>query len=913
MMGRREPPGARLGARRGRRSFACRLPAASGYLVRHSNRMESPQTMRQARFAPLAPMVVGALTAVLLLSSPAAAEPSAIEAMGQRVLADFDPLSLLLGLAVGAVALLIVLLAGRRRQRMLKVFNNVLAAIPNPRQVVDGEGRNFHANAAFSRFFGGAEGTIPELLAAESEDEEVREQLVRLAANARNGVSGHLEIPLRARNGGALNGENGIPEANGPANSQASGETNRAGDGAAGGVDGEAAAPNWYYVAAHPVEGEPGSVFWVVDDITMRRQIEQVIREEQESFVDLLEHAPIGFYSVDAEGRFLFANETLAEWLGVRPVDLVSGLLKLHEVVGEPLPPGTPAHVPFAGDPNGPGEVTLKAGPDEPFEAYIAQDVVRDATGQVLRTRSVVRHLTHERAMAEALAQSERRFQRFFEEAPVGIALLDGVGIITEYNDAVRGLVRVEGDFAPGTSLLDIVTEEDRAAVRAGLELVARDDNDASGPPIEVRLAGEGETVVCALFINRMEHAIGADSGFIVHFIDMTEQKSLETQFAQSQKMQAVGQLAGGIAHDFNNLLTAMIGFSDLLLLRHRPGDQSFADVMQIKQNANRAANLVRQLLAFSRQQTLQPKVLDITNILAELTHLLRRLIGENIELKLIHGRDLGQVKADQGQLEQVIINLAVNARDAMTGGGKLTIVTENVNLDHQIKGKGEIMPPGRYTRVQVSDTGCGIAPQHLDRIFEPFFSTKEVGAGTGLGLSTVYGIVKQTGGFIFVQSREDEGTTFSIYLPHYVATAADLAAAETATEQSRDLTGVGTVLLVEDEDGVRAFSARALRNKGYDVLEARSGDAALEVLGEAEKPIDLLITDVVMPRIDGPTLVRQVRESRPDLKVIFISGYTEDAFRKRLDQDAGIHFLPKPFSLKQLAGKVKEVMRESA
>ena len=889
----------------GLRSFACRLAAASGYLERHANRMEVSPTMRPARLAPFAPILAGTLAAVLPRTSAAVEGPAAFEAWARQAAAGFDPFSLLVGLAVGGLALAVVLLSGRRSRRMLMVFNNVLAAIPNPRQVVDGEGRHFHANAAFTRFFGSAGGTIPELLAKETDDEEVREQLVRLAANARNGVSGHLEIPLRRR--AAANGEGAVPDASGT-------ETGDDGAGAeeAGGAAGEGAAPNWYYVAAHPVEGDPGSVFWVVDDITMRRQIEQVIREEQESFVDLLEHAPIGFYSVDAEGRFLFANETLAEWLGVRPVDLVSGLLTLHEVIADSLPAGTPAHVPFAGDPAGPGEVTLKAGPDEPFEAYIAQDVVRDNAGRVLRTRSVVRHLTHERAMAEALAQSERRFRRFFEEAPVGIALLDGVGIITECNDSMRTLVRVEGDFAPGTSLLDIVIEEDRAAVRAGLERVASDDNDDSGPPIEVRLAGEGETV-CALFINRMEHAIGADSGFIVHFIDMTEQKSLEAQFAQSQKMQAVGQLAGGIAHDFNNLLTAMIGFSDLLLLRHRPGDQSLADVMQIKQNANRAANLVRQLLAFSRQQTLQSKVLDITNILAELTHLLRRLIGENIELKLIHGRDLGRVKADQGQLEQVIINLAVNARDAMTGGGKLTIVTENVNLDHEIKGKGEIMPPGRYTRVQVSDTGCGIAPQHLDRIFEPFFSTKEVGAGTGLGLSTVYGIVKQTGGFIFVQSREGEGTTFSIYLPHYVATAADLAAAETATEKSRDLTGVGTVLLVEDEDGVRAFSARALRNKGYDVLEARSGDAALEVLGEAEKPIDLLITDVVMPRIDGPTLVRQVRESRPDLKVIFISGYTEDAFRKRLDQDAGIHFLPKPFSLKQLAGKVKEVMRESA
>ena len=279
----------------------------------------------------------------------------------------------------------------------------------------------------------------------------------------------------------------------------------------------------------------------------------------------------------------------------------------------------------------------------------------------------------------------------------------------------------------------------------------------------------------------------------------------------------------------------------------------------------------------------------------------------------MIHGRDLGSVKADQGQLEQVIINLAVNSRDAMPEGGQLTIRTDNVVLEREIKREGEVMPVGVYTCVVVTDTGHGISPENLDRIFEPFFSTKEVGAGTGLGLSTVYGIVKQSGGFVFAESEVGVGTTFSIYLPHHIAVEGEAAAGEAAAEESRDLSGIGTILLVEDEDGVRAFSARALRNKGYEVLEARSGEAALEQLNDRQRAIDLLITDVVMPKIDGPTLVREVREQRPNLKVIFISGYTEDAFRKRLDQDAGIHFLPKPFSLKQLAGKVKEVMRESA
>jgi two-component system cell cycle sensor histidine kinase/response regulator CckA len=377
--------------------------------------------------------------------------------------------------------------------------------------------------------------------------------------------------------------------------------------------------------------------------------------------------------------------------------------------------------------------------------------------------------------------------------------------------------------------------------------------------------------------------------------------------------MQAVGQLAGGIAHDFNNLLTAMIGFCDLLLLKHKPGDPSFGDIMQIKQNANRAANLVRQLLAFSRQQTLQPRVLDVTDALTELLHLLRRLIGENIELKMIHGRELGLIKADQGQFEQVLINLCVNARDAMPRGGKLTIRTSNRRSRTPIRLAGEEMPAGEWVVISVADTGTGIPPEIIGRIFEPFFSTKEVGSGTGLGLSTVYGIVRQTGGYVHVESIPGEGTTFFIYLPRHVEVESQQVAPpapDSGQEKSGgDLTGAGHILLVEDEDAVRMFSARALRNKGYEVHEANSGEAALNVMATTEKPIDLLITDVIMPQMDGPTLVEVVRRTQPDLKVIFISGYTEDRVRSQFAANEEIHFLAKPFTLKQLASKVKEVM----
>jgi len=474
----------------------------------------------------------------------------------------------------------------------------------------------------------------------------------------------------------------------------------------------------------------------------------------------------------------------------------------------------------------------------------------------------------------------------------------------------------VQSSDLVGFEFLGFIDEQDRPAVTTRLSAA-----NASGPgtPVDISLKSL-QPRKSTLYISPRDTAAGETAGWIAHFIDITERKNLEVQVAQSQKMQAVGQLAGGIAHDFNNLLTAMIGFCDLLLVRHRAGDQSFADIMQIKQNANRAANLVRQLLAFSRQQTLQPRVLNITDVLAELSHLLRRLIGENIELKMTHGRDLSPVKVDHGQLEQVIINLAVNARDAMIGGGTLTIRTENVATGQPMTRGSEIMPPGSYVMVQVIDTGHGIPPGIVDRIFDPFFSTKEVGSGTGLGLSTVYGIVKQTGGFIFVESKPKQGATFSIYLPRHVPDAAspEPVIAENMAEavQTADLTGIGTVLLVEDEDAVRLFGARALRNKGYNVLEARSGEAALEIINAAaanKQPIDLLITDVVMPRMDGPTLIKEVRSKQPTMKVIFISGYAEDAFRKRLDENADIHFLPKPFTLKQLAGKVKEVLREGS
>jgi two-component system cell cycle sensor histidine kinase/response regulator CckA len=331
---------------------------------------------------------------------------------------------------------------------------------------------------------------------------------------------------------------------------------------------------------------------------------------------------------------------------------------------------------------------------------------------------------------------------------------------------------------------------------------------------------------------------------------------------------------------------------------------------MQIKQNANRAAGLVRQLLAFSRRQTMRPQMLQLGDVLSDLsTGLLKRIIGETVKLDVKHGRDLWPVKADLNQFEQVIVNLAVNARDAMPGGGRLSIATRNITREGCAEFGERLLVPADYVMIEVSDTGEGIAPNLLDKIFEPFFTTKEVGKGTGLGLSTVYGIVKQTNGFIFADSTVGEGSTFRIFLPRHVPTVAETEKKEAAGEQRADLTGRGTVLLVEDETAVRAFAARALASRGYQVVEAGSGVEALAAMERIDGEVDLVVSDVVMPEMDGPTLLRELRQKRPEMKVIFISGYAEGAFKKNLPEGEHFTFLPKPFSLKDLVAAVKETM----
>lgn len=657
----------------------------------------------------------------------------------------------------------------------------------------------------------------------------------------------------------------------------------------------------WYQITAQPISGWAGYIHWRIDDITEQRSVDRSIREEREKLIDFTDNAPVGFFSVDEDGRFMFVNATLARWLGDDIQTILSGR-NLHTYF-EKVPEGAkPYDIIPDGGPKQMTEAVMKGPGGRTFSASISQAVVHEASG-VVRTRGVVHDLTAERAMYQALQMSEDRFQRFFEEAPLGITILNEEGALTDSNPALAKLLEYSPSELEGKSLTLLLHDEDRDSTLGYLERV--EIGNEKQTPVEITLQGKHQHVSVQMFARRLE----GSERIVLHFIDLTQQKVLEQQFVQSQKMQAIGQLAGGVAHDFNNLLTAMIGFCDLLLLRHKPGDPSFSDIMQIKQNSNRAANLVRQLLAFSRQQTLRPKVHDITDILSEVGHLIRRLIGAGIELEMVHGDNLGLVKIDVGQMEQVLINLAVNARDAMNGDGNLVIKTENYTNRKPTEFMNDTMPEGHWVSICVIDTGSGISPENMSRILEPFFTTKGVGEGTGLGLATVYGIVRQTGGYLNIESELGKGTSFTIYLPRANESEEESAPEEIDPEdETRDLTGTARILLVEDEDAVRTFSSRALGNKGYEVLSAESGEAALEVLEkEGVDTLDLLVTDVIMPNMDGPTLAQRVRQQNGTLKIIYISGYTEEKLKDHMGEN--IWFLAKPFTLKQLAAKVKEAL----
>jgi two-component system cell cycle sensor histidine kinase/response regulator CckA len=685
------------------------------------------------------------------------------------------------------------------------------------------------------------------------------------------------------------------------------------------GLRGEPA--RWLRLRVRPL-GKSGrmarSAVWSVADVTRDRQRQENVFQELQHAIDYLDHAPGGFFSVDAVGKVVYINATLAGWLDYDLAEVGSGGLKLAEIVSGD---GAALLTMITG---GPGEVKtevfdldLKTRSGKTLPVRLYHRIAFAADGTPGASRTLVLNRTREEN-ADLLRAAEVRFVRFFHNAPMAIATVDKTGRIARTNAPFARLFQgvLKGDAVPaeGRSILTAVAERDRSGLEVAIAKAADGQGDIA--PVDAALAGTGSRS-SRFYVSAVEEDERDGEEAIVYAIETTEQRALEAQFAQSQKMQAVGQLAGGIAHDFNNVLSAIMMATDFLLNAHRPTDPSFQDIMQIKQNTNRAASLVRQLLAFSRRQTLRPQVLDLGEALSDLTMLLRRLIGEKVTLEVVHGRDLWPVKVDISQFEQVVVNLAVNARDAMPDGGKLVVRTSNIAAAECARFAHEPMPDADYVLVEVSDTGTGIPPDVIDKIFEPFFSTKEVGKGTGLGLSTVYGIVKQTGGFIFPESELGRGTTFRIFVPRHLAVAGDAvvepeAAAGPLVPEAKpalDLTGHGTILLVEDEEGLRALNARGLTSRGYTVLEAGNGVEALEVLASRGGEVDLVVSDVVMPEMDGPTLLKEMRRRNPDLKVIFVSGYAEDAFEKNLPEGGQFAFLAKPFTLKQLVAAVKETI----
>lgn len=664
-----------------------------------------------------------------------------------------------------------------------------------------------------------------------------------------------------------------------------------------------------------------------------------------------LNDLPGGAVIFNGKGQMVLANDRMATWLGMDerprtdtfdkepmpdPDDAAgSGFLSEdiipYEALGD-LAPG--ATVSFT------AKLRLTDGTERPTE-WLVRPLPSKANGGDKGEPRFLAVVT-ELGSVSPLKEDQSRFEVTdpieqlwwaggFEEAPLGVAVADFEGKIERANGAFLDLVSERGRGVTAGNLgrlRNLFEVDDRSSLDQRLKHLSegRSEGRAEEDANQDMPAGIGDEVTeralelrfsesqrsGQVYLRRLNRA-GLDDRLLIYLVDTTQQKLLELQFAQAQKMQGVGQLAGGVAHDFNNLLTAIIGYCDLLLVNHKVGDPSFADINLIKQNANRAANLVRQLLAFSRRQTLVPVVLSLTDALSELKALLSRLIGERIDLSMIHARDLGLVRVDQVQMEQVIINLAVNARDAMAEGGKLTIRTANVAAKDVPTLGQPTMDAIDYVSIEVTDTGHGMSREVMAKVFEPFFTTKAVGEGTGLGLSTVYGIIKQTGGYIFVESAVGQGTTFRIYLPRHFESAEDRAQRE-AKEKAppTDLTGAETILLVEDEDGVRSVAARTLETRGYQVLSADNGETALELLETHGEPVDLIVTDVVMPAMDGPTMVKEIRARFPQTRVIFMSGYAEDAFGEGADRPSDFVFLPKPFTLQKLAKTVKDVLQRA-
>jgi PAS domain S-box-containing protein len=636
-----------------------------------------------------------------------------------------------------------------------------------------------------------------------------------------------------------------------------------------------------------------------------RHQAELVVRNAEARKTAILESAIDCIITADRAGRIVEFNPAAEKTFGHRQ-EAIAGK-ELAETI---IPPAFRerhrqgmSHYLSTGE--GPVigkviEVTAMRGDGSEFPVELAINVIQ-LNGEPLFT-AYLRDITERKRAEETVSASEARYKLLFDENPhpmwvydietlaflaVNAAAVAHYGYSTdEFLSMTMREIRPPEDIPMLLEAVGALTPEATARV-------VRRHRKKDGTLIDVESSSRGIV-------------IGGRSARLVLAVDITERKQLEDQLRQSQKMEAVGRLAGGIAHDFNNLLTAIIGYADLLLSRSGLEKKARNNIEEIRAAGDRAASLTRQLLAFSRKQMLQPRVLDLNAVVSNIQKMLHRLIGEDIELVTFAGSELGLVRADPGQIEQIILNLVVNARDAMPEGGKLTIETANVDLDETYAHSHSEVTPGAYVLLALSDTGAGMDSETCSHAFEPFFTTKELGRGTGLGLSTVYGIVKQSGGHVWVYSETGKGTTFKVYLPRVYEVAQT---AEIDDSPAKSLEGSETILLVEDDDGVRTLATTVLERFGYRVLAAATGVEALEVSRLYNRAIELLVTDVVMPEMGGKEMASRLRQTRPDMGVLYCSGYTENAIVHHGVIDDEVAFLQKPFSPDGLARKVRDVL----
>jgi PAS domain S-box-containing protein len=637
-------------------------------------------------------------------------------------------------------------------------------------------------------------------------------------------------------------------------------------------------------------------------DVTRRKRAEKEMRRSEERFRRLFESNTISIVVANLAGETLEANDVYLSMLGYTRDELITGRIRWDQMT-------PPEH--WARD-RAAVEQLQRTGVAAPWEkellrkdgarvpVLIGLAMLGESEGSCI---AYIVDLTERRRAEEALRASEERYRRLFESNPQPMWVFDEKTLVfLAVNEAACRHYGYSHEEFLGMTIEDIRPAEDVPALHHQLETESREDRRAG-----VWRHRKKDGTVIEVEINSNALVLGGREVQLVLATDVTERRLLEQQLRQGQKMEAVGQLAGGIAHDFNNLLTAILGYADLLATEAGEESPLLGSIEEIRKAGERAANLTRQLLAFSRRQLLEPKVLNLNALVSNIEKMLRRLIGDHVELVTALDPRLGHVRADAGQIEQVIMNLVVNARDAMGKGGTLTIETKDVELDevfardHLVTG-----PVGNYVMLAVSDTGVGMSAETKSHIFEPFFTTKGPGKGTGLGLSTVYGIVKQSNGYVWAYSELDRGTTFKVYLPRVEEW---LEPAETAATQAGPLRGSETVLLVEDEESVRSLVRGILESFGYEVLEARSGEQALKMVRQHPGPIDLVLSDLVMPEMGGVDLVSRLRALRPEIRVLFMSGYTDDVVVRQGFLDSGSAFLQKPFAPAALAGKVREIL----